>query len=194
MQSDKDRKLAAYHEAGHAIVGHFLKNVDPVHRISIVSRGMSGGHTMFPPIEDRSNETKSRLLEQIAAALGGQGAEELIFKDISTGASSDIEVATNIARQMVTQYGMSSLGPINVSPRAMFGIWKGMDDGAELSPKLHDAVDLEVRRIMDTAYKNAQVLLRKHKVKLDAVAKALLEKETLEGEEFEKIVGKKKSG
>ena len=193
MQSKHDRDLVSYHEAGHAIVGHFLKNVDPVHRISIVSRGMSGGHTLFPPTEDRSNESKSRLVEQITAALGGQAAEDLIFKDISTGAASDIEVATNIARQMVTQFGMSTLGPINVSPRPMFGIWRGMDEGGEMSPKLHDAVDVEIRKIMEGAYKNAQTLLKKHQHKLDLVAKALLEKETLEGEEFEKIVGKKKS-
>ncbi len=192
MQSEQDRKLAAYHEAGHAIVGHFLKNVDPVHRISIVSRGMSGGHTLFPPTEDRSNESKSRLVEQITAALGGRASEDLIFNDFSTGAASDIEVATNIARAMVTQYGMSTLGPINVSSRPMFGIWRGMDEGGDISPKLHDAVDLEIKRIMDTCYKNAQDILRKHKAKLDVVAKALLEKETLEGEEFEKIVGKKK--
>ncbi|MBI2599643.1 AAA family ATPase [Candidatus Daviesbacteria bacterium] len=192
MQSDHDRKLAAYHEAGHAVVGHFLKNVDPVHRISIVSRGMSGGHTLFPPTEDRSNESKSRLVEQITAALGGQAAEELAFKDISTGTASDIEVATNIARQMVTQYGMSALGPINVNPRPMFGIWRGMEEGMELSPKLHDAVDTEVRKIMESAFAQAQSLLRKHRAKLDKVAKALLEKETLESDEFEKIVGSKK--
>ncbi len=193
MQSEQDRKLAAYHEAGHAVVGHFLKKVDPVHRISIVSRGMSGGHTLFPPTEDRSNESRSRLLEQIAAALGGQAAEELIFKDISTGAASDIEVAMSIARAMVTQYGMSSLGPISVASRPMFGIWRGMDEGAEMSSKMHDAVDSEVKKIMETGYKSAQDLLRKNKAKLDAVAKELLEKETLEGDEFEKIVGKKKS-
>lgn len=192
MQSERDRKLAAYHEAGHAIVGHFLKNVDPLHRISIISRGMSGGHTLFPPTEDRSNESRSRLLEQITAALGGQAAEDLIFKDISTGAASDIEVATNIARSMVTQYGMSSLGPININPRPMFGIWRGMEEGSEVSPKMHDAIDLEVKRIMDSCYKEAQTLLKKHRAKLDKVAGALLEKETLEAEEFEKIVGKKK--
>ena len=191
MQSDHDRKLAAYHEAGHAIVGHFLPNVDPVHRISIVARGQSGGHTMFPPTEDRSNESKSRLLEQITAALGGQAAEELVFKDISTGASSDIEVATNIARSMVTEYGMSPLGPISISSRPMFGIWRG-DEGGEMSPKLHDTVDTEIRKIIDVAFKNAQLILRKQRVKLDNVAKELLEKETLESEEFEKIVGKKK--
>ncbi|MDZ4209822.1 MAG: ATP-dependent zinc metalloprotease FtsH [Candidatus Curtissbacteria bacterium] len=193
MQSEQDRKLAAYHESGHAIVGHFLKNVDPVHRISIVSRGMSGGHTLFPPTEDRSNESKSRLVEQITAALGGQAAEELIFKDISTGAASDIEVATSIARGMVTQYGMSSLGPINVNPRPSFGLWRGMEEGTELSPKLHDEVDMEIKKIMEAGYKSAQDILKKHKAKLDAVAKELLEKETLEGDEFEKIVGKKKN-
>ncbi len=191
MQSERERKLAAYHEAGHAIVGHFLKNVDPVHRISIVSRGMSGGHTLFPPTEDRSNESKSRLLEQMTAALGGQAAEDLIFKDISTGAASDIEVATNIARAMVTQYGMSTLGPLSIAPRPMFGLWRG-DEGGEMSSKLHDAVDVEVRKIIDSCYKNAQLLLKKHKSKLDAVAKSLLEKETLESEEFENIVGGKK--
>ncbi len=193
MQSEHDRKLAAYHEAGHAIVGHSLPNVDPVHRISIVSRGMSGGHTLFPPTEDRSNESRSRLLEQITAALGGQAAEGLVFKDISTGAASDIEVATNIARQMVTQYGMSSLGPISVASRPMFGVWRGAEDGGEMSPKMHDAVDLEIKKIMDTCYKHAQDILRRNKAKLDAVAKSLLEKETLESDEFEDIVGKKKS-
>ncbi len=193
MQSDQDRNLAAYHEAGHAIVGHFLKKVDPVHRISIVSRGMSGGHTLFPPTEDRSNESKSRLLEQITAALGGQAAEDLIFHDISTGAASDIEIATNIARSMVTQYGMSALGPINVNSRPMFGMWQGMEEGTDLSPKLHDAVDTETRKIIETCYKNAQEILKQHKIKLDKVAKELLQKETLESDEFEVIVGKKKS-
>lgn len=192
MQSDRDRRLSAYHEAGHAVVGHFLKNVDPVHRISIVSRGMSGGHTMFPPVEDRSNETKSRLLDQIAAALGGQAAESLIFKDISTGAASDIEVATNIARQMVTQYGMSPLGPINLHTNPMFGIWsKGAEEGAELSPEMKNTIDKEVRKIMDESYRVAINTIKKHRAKLDKVARELLEKETLEGEDFEKLVGKK---
>lgn len=193
MQSDNDRKLAAYHEAGHAIVGHFLKNVDPVHRISIVARGMSGGHTMFPPTEDRSNETKSRLVEQITAALGGQAAEEFKFSDISTGAASDISIATQIARQMVTEYGMSSLGPITLQARSMFGAWRGMDEGEGLSDNLHNAVDKEIKRIMDLGFKQALNIIKLHKSKLDAVAKALLEKETLESDEFEKIVGKKKS-
>lgn len=191
MQSETDRKLSAYHEAGHAIVGHFLPFVDPVHRISIVSRGMSGGHTMFPPTEDRSNETKQRLTEQIASALGGQAAEEVVFGDISTGASSDIRAATNLAKDMVMQYGMSSLGPINLQPAAMFGMWKSADEGEEMSQELHALVDREVKKILDTAYKTAVNLVKKNRTKLDKVAKELLEKETLDTDEFEKLVGKK---
>jgi cell division protease FtsH len=192
MQSENDRKLAAYHEAGHAVVGHFLPGVDPVHRISIISRGASGGHTMFPPTEDRSNETKSRLIQQIATALGGQVAEEIFFKDISTGASSDIESATAIAKAMVTQYGMSELGPINITP-ASGSQWRGIDDGGSISPTLHDAVDKQIKKLIDKGQQTAFELARKHKSKLEAVAKALLEKETLESDEFEKIVGLKKS-
>ncbi len=190
MQSEADRKLAAYHEAGHAVVGHFLPQVDPVHRISIVARGASGGHTMFPPTEDRSNETKQRLIEQIAASLGGQAAEEIVFNDISTGASSDIRAATSLARDMVMQYGMSSLGPINLQPTAVFGSWRS-DEPEEISPELHNAVDKEIRKILDAGYKTAAQTIKKHRQKLDKVAKKLLEIETLDGAEFEKIVGKK---
>lgn len=195
MQTEDDRKLSAYHEAGHAVVGHNLSQVDPVHRISIVARGMTGGHTMFPPTEDRSNERKSRLLEQISTALGGQAAEAMVFKDISTGASNDIEVATGIAREMVTEYGMSDLGPINIKPQAMFGLWsRGGDDGSGgASETMQTRIDTEIKKIIDHSYAQAVEILKKNKTKLDEVAKALLEKETLDTDEFEKIVGKKKS-
>ena len=194
MQTEGDRKLAAYHEAGHAIVGHALPHVDPVHRITIVSRGMSGGHTMFPPTEDRSNETKSRLLEQISTALGGRAAEDLVFKDISTGAANDLEMASSLARDMVTEYGMSSLGPINIKPSPMFGIWgRSPDEGGQLSESMHARVDTEVKKIIDTGYKQALDIIKKNRSKLDKVAKELLEKETLDTDEFEKLVGKKKS-
>lgn len=191
MQSESDRKLAAYHEAGHAMVGHTLPMVDPVHRITIVSRGMSGGHTMFPPTEDRSNETKSRLLQQIATALGGRAAEEMVFKDVSTGASNDMEVATNIAREMVTSYGMSNLGPVNIAPRAGIGGYR--EEGSNVSEAMQTKIDIEISKIIDTAYKEAKEILFKNRTKLDKVAKALLDKETLDTEEFEKIVGKKKT-
>ncbi len=191
MQSDEDRRLAAYHEAGHAVVGHFSKNVDPVHRITIVSRGMSGGHTMFPPTQDRSNETKSRLIDQIATALGGQAAEKMMLKDVSTGAGSDLEVATAIARAMVQEFGMSDLGPITSRTRPMPGGWINPMEQSDASTELSNQIDREVKKILDTGYKRAQFLLSKNRLKLDKVAKALLEKETLESNEFEKIVGKK---
>ncbi len=194
MQTEADRKLTAYHEAGHAVVGHMLPHVDPVHRISIVARGLTGGHTMFPPTEDRSNETKSRLLEQIATALGGRASEELVLKDVSTGAANDLEVATSIARDMVTEYGMSSLGPINIKPRAMFGIWnRGGEEGNQVSEVMQAKIDAEINKIIDVAYKQAQGILKSNKAKLDKVAKALLEKETLDTAEFEGLIGKKKT-
>ena len=194
MQTEADRKLAAYHEAGHAIVGHMLPQIDPVHRITIVARGMSGGHTMFPPTEDRSNERKSRLLEQIATALGGRGGGDMVFKDLSTGAASDLEVATHIAREMVTEYGMSDLGPINIKSQAMFGLWSRMpEEGGSISESMMTKVDTEVKNILDAANKQAIEILKKNKVKLDKVAKALLEKETLDTDEFEKLIGKKKT-
>ncbi len=191
LQSDRDRKLAAYHEAGHALVGHNLPQVDPVHRISIVSRGMSGGHTMFPPTEDRSNETKSRLLQQIATALGGRAAEDIIFDDVSTGATNDLEVASSIARDMVMQYGMSDLGHMNIKPRSVFGSWRG-EEGEAISESLQSKIDAEVKKIIDRAYKQAKDILIKNKLKLDKVAAALLEKETLDTTEFENLIGKKK--
>ncbi len=192
MQSEKDRKLAAYHEAGHAVVGHMLADIDPVHRISIVSRGMTGGHTMFPPTEDRSNETKSRLLEQITTALGGMAAEMLVFKDISTGPANDLDVASSIARAMVMEYGMSDLGPMNIKPTPAFGFWQREGD-SPVSEALQSKIDTEVKKIIDRGYLQAQTILKKNKPKLDKVAKELLEKETLDGDEFEKIVGKKKN-
>ena len=192
MQSERDRSLAAYHEAGHAIVGHNLPNVDPVHRITIVSRGMSGGHTMFPPTEDRSNETKSRLLEQISTALGGRAAEELVFTDVSTGAANDLEVATSIARDMVMEYGMSSIGPINIKPRSMFGMYRGGEEGTDISESMQSKIDAEVKKIIDTGYAQAKVILKKNRHNLDKVAKALLDIETLDTDEFESIVGKKR--
>ncbi len=193
MQSDEDKKITAYHEAGHAIVTHFLKHMDPVQRISIVARGMSLGHTLIPPAADRTHETKSRIGEQITAMLGGRAAEELIFKEMTSGASNDIEQATRLARAMVVEFGMSPLGPINLGPqydsdemgKAMFY------EPANISPAMLEKVDFEIKRIVDASYKEAVALVGKHKIKLNQVAKALLIDETLDKEGFEKIVGKK---
>ncbi|MDO8429546.1 MAG: ATP-dependent zinc metalloprotease FtsH [Candidatus Daviesbacteria bacterium] len=193
MSTDEDRKLAAYHEAGHAVVGHFLKNVDPLHRVTIVARAESGGHTQFTPLQDRSNESKSRLMDQITMALGAQAAEKMFLDDISTGAAADLSVATRIARAMVTEYGMSDLGPIAVGPRSIFGSWMRMGEGEDqVSEQLQSKIDLEIKKILDLGYKKASEILKIHKKELQAVTKALLETETLESEEFEKIVGKKK--
>ena len=192
MQTDFDRKLSAFHEAGHAVVGHSLPTIDPVHRITIVARGMTGGHTMFPPTEDRSNETRTRLLEQITTALGGRAAEDMIFNDFSTGAANDIEAATSIARDMVTEYGMSTLGPMTSRPKPMFGFWPRGDGEGAISEIMQAKIDAEIKKILDSCYKQAKGILGRNKASLDKVAKTLLEKETLDTEEFEKLVGKKK--
>jgi len=185
MQSEDDKKITAYHESGHALVSYFMKHTDPVHRISIVGRGMSLGHTLIPPSQDRVHETKSRLLEQIATMLGGRAAEELIFSEMTTGASDDIEKATSVVRTMVIEYGMSNLGPVNYDGergRMIYG------EQQQISEETQNQIDREIRRIMDEAYKTAQRVIKTNRTKLDQVAARLLVKETLEGDEFEEIM------
>jgi len=184
MQSEDDKRITAYHESGHAIVSYFMPQADPVHRISIVGRGLSLGHTLIPPSQDRVHETKTRLLEQIATMLGGRVAEELIFSEMTTGAADDIEKATELARTMVIQYGMSSLGPVNYDTEKarMFG------EVSQISNEMQAKIDNELRKIIDIAYQEAQKILKSNKPKLDKVAEALLKKETLEGEEFDEIM------
>lgn len=196
LQSEEDKRITAYHEGGHAIVTHFLPKMDPVHRISIVARGMSLGHTLIPPAADRTHETKSRLLEQIAAMLGGRAAEEVIFKEMTSGASNDIEKATEVARAMVVDYGMSSLGPINFGAQTEFGEFGNpeMYEGAKISPAVMEKIDFEIKKTIDEAYKLAISLIKKHKKILDKVASELLKKETLDRDEFERIVGAKENG
>ncbi|QQG47563.1 MAG: ATP-dependent zinc metalloprotease FtsH [Candidatus Woesebacteria bacterium] len=193
IQSDDDKKITAYHEAGHAVVTHALPLMDPVHRISIVARGMSLGHTLIPPAADRTHETKSRILQQITAMLGGRAAEEAVFDDITSGAASDIETATRLARAMVEDFGMSSLGPIN------FGAQVGYDDfgnpnwmePSPISPAMQEKVDVEIRKIMEDCHKEAVKLVSKNRKLLDKISEALLKKETLDRDDFEKIVGDK---
>jgi len=192
MQSETERKMTAYHESGHAIVGNFLPNMDPVHRISIVARGVTGGHTLFPPQIDRMNETRTHLVEMIATALGGRAAEMLIFHDTTTGASSDLDHANKIARLMVTDFGMSDLGPINLSQSAGANGWPIDIEQTSYSQELAAKVDREVEKIIKDGHQRAMELLTKNKEKLIMVSNALLEKETLDGDEFEALVGKKK--
>lgn len=188
LQSETDRKMTAYHEAGHALVSWFMPNMDPIHRISIVSRGMSLGHTMMEPI-DRVHETKTHLIEEIAVMLGGRAAESLVFKEVTTGASDDIAKATEVARTMVVEYGMSDLGPVNLNGedrRAPF-------EGSNISPDMAAKIDEQVKKITDEGYRSAMEVLKKLRGKLDILAKELLVKETLESEQFEKLIGPKKA-
>lgn len=186
LQSDEDRKMTAYHEAGHALVAWEMPHIDPIHRISIVSRGMSLGHTMTEPIE-RVHETKKHLLEEISMMLGGQAAEQLVFNDITTGASNDIEKATQVARAMVMKFGMSELGPITLDLER-----QSFYEQNELSPEMQAKVDAQVKMILDQAYETSAKILKKLRKKLDTLAQELLKKETLDSDEFEKLMGPKK--
>ena len=169
-----------------------LPHMDPVHRISIVSRGMALGFTLIPPQRDRVHETKTHLIEQITSMMGGRAAESLIFSEMTTGASNDIDKATMLAKNMVIEFGMSELGPISFGPSVDVTEWGGRYyTEAKISPDMQGRIDLEVKKILDSGYKQALAILKKFRTKLDSVAGELLKKETLEMEEFEKLVGPK---
>lgn len=194
IQTEDDKKITAYHETGHAIVTHFLPKMDPVHKISIVARGMSLGHTLIPPAADRVHETKTRMKQQIAAMLGGRVAEELFFNEMTSGASNDIEKCTQLARAMVIEYGMSDLGPVNwglIQEYGSFGrpVW---EEQTSVSPEMQAKIDSEVKRLIDEGYVEATKLVKKHKKLMEAVVVELMKKETLDRDDFEKIVGAKK--
>lgn len=185
LQSEEDKKMTAYHEAGHAIVSWHMPHMDPVHRISIVSRGLSLGHTMMEPTE-HIHETKTRLLEQVAVMLGGRAAENLIFKEMTTGAADDIAKATEVARAIVVEYGMSDLGPMNLD-----GEHRNFYEQSNVSPEMAAKIDQEVKKITDQAYREATEILIKQRKRLDLLAEELLKKETIEGEEFFRLTGPK---
>ena len=189
VRSDKEKKLVAYHEGGHAVVSRYLKTQDPVHEISIIPRGMAGGYTMYRPTEDKSFISKTEMLENIISLLGGRASEELVLGDISTGASNDIQRATQIAKSMVTKYGMSDrIGTISLGSEND-EVFLGRDWGHEKSYSEETAgvIDEEVKRIIDNAYNEAKDILRVHRDKLDRVAEVLVEKEKITGEEFDEI-------
>ena len=189
VRSEKENKLVAFHEAGHAVVSKFLPTQDAVHEISIVPRGMAGGYTMYRPTEDKSFMSKSEMEETIISMLGGRAAEQLVLNDVSTGASNDIERASKIARDMVTKYGMSErLGTI------MFGsgqeeVFLGRDwtQTRNYSEETAGIIDEEVKKIVDKAYESALYILSQNRDKLDIVAGILLEKEKISGEEFASV-------
>lgn len=192
LQSDLDKQLTAYHEAGHAIVSHFLPHTDPVHRISIVSRGMALGYTLIPPAKDKLHETKTNLLEKISVMMGGRAAEQVIFNEVTTGAANDFDQATTVAKAMVVEYGMSDLGPINYGPTRDVTEWgKSYYEQSPISQEMMAKIDSEVKKIITTAYQQAVSIVKTHKEILDKISEQLLKKESLDEDEFVKIVGKK---
>ncbi|WP_023625338.1 ATP-dependent zinc metalloprotease FtsH [Clostridium tyrobutyricum] len=185
---EEDRKLTAYHEAGHAVVMQLLPTSDPVHEISIIPRGMAGGYTMHLPEKDTSYMSKTKLEEEIIGLLGGRVAEKIIIGDISTGAKNDIERATTIARKMVMDYGMSGLGPIAFgSGHDEVFLGRDLGKGRNFSEEVAFEIDKEIRKLIDNGYKRAEKLLTDNINKLHAVAKRLLEKEKVEADEFLEI-------
>ncbi len=179
--SDKDKKLTAYHEAGHAIVSKFLETQFDVKEISIIPRGLAGGYTMYKTNEDKFYVSKTEMEEKLVALLGGRAAEKIALNDISTGASNDIEVATKIAKDMVTVYGMSDrIGPIDLKSKDQYEL-------QAFGNNIEDIVGIEVKELIDSAYKKAQELILANMDKLHAVANELLEKEVISAEEFEKF-------
>jgi cell division protease FtsH len=189
IMSEKDKKLTAYHEAGHAVVARLLPNTDPVHQISIIPRGRAGGYTMILPQEDKYYMSKSEMEEYLVHLLGGRVAEKLAINDISTGAQNDLEKASRMARKMVTEYGMSeTLGPMTFgSVQDEVFIGRDMARSKNYSEEVAARIDKEVKKMIDKAYEKAQEILEKNINKLHAVAQALLEREKLTGEEFEEI-------
>jgi cell division protease FtsH len=187
---ERDKKITAYHEAGHALVMHKLEHTEPLHKVTIIPRGMYLGATFSLPEKDKYHESKRQMLDQIAGIMGGRIAEEITFGDCTSGASGDIKQATHIARKMVTEWGMSDkIGMVNVSEHEehMF-LGRDLFKGREVSEQTARLIDEEIRLIIDTAYGRAKDLLQTHKDKLDALAGALLEYETLDGPEITEII------
>jgi cell division protease FtsH len=191
VMSEDEKKIIAYHEAGHALVGHVLQGTDPIHKVSIVARGRALGWTLALPTEDKYLRTRSELEDSMAMLLGGRTAEELVFGEITTGASDDIERCTDVARGMVTQYGMSDkLGPQQFGKeRGEVFLGRDMGHEANYSPEVAGIVDSEVRLLIDTAHDRARTILDAHRGTLDRLARSLIEKETLEDADLAEIFG-----
>ena len=187
--TENDKKLVAYHEAGHAVLGIKLDGANDVQKITIIPRGYAGGYTMMLPKEERFTATKKELLERITGLLGGRVAEEMIFNEVTTGAHNDFEQATKIARAMVTEYGMSSLGPVQLEQQEG-SVFLGRDynKSRNFSSQVAFEIDQEMRKIMDDCYKKAQKILKDNRDLLDLIANVLLEKETITKEEIDHLV------
>jgi cell division protease FtsH len=186
LMSDEEKHILAYHEAGHALVTHVLPKCDPVHKVSIIARGMSLGYTMALPDEDRRLMGKAKFRDDLASMLGGRATEELVFEDVTTGAASDLERVTEMARAMVTRYGMSDkLGPMTFGQKEeLVFLGKEIGEQRDYSDAVAQEIDEEVRGIVHEAYERAKDVLIRHKEQLDRIAERLMEVETLESEEF----------
>lgn len=189
LMSVKEKEITAYHEAGHALISSVLEHADPVHKVTIVSRGRAGGYTLKLPIEEKRLQSKKEFLDDLAVSLGGYVAEETVFGDITTGPSNDLQVATSLARAMVTRWGMSeNIGPIALESNGgqpLFG--RGVED-KDYSEKMSAIIDEEVSRLMKNAFLVARDTIRDNRELLDAIAKKLVEVETLEQKEYEEII------
>lgn len=190
IMSEEEKRLVAYHEAGHAVVGSMLPNTDPVHKISIIPRGRAGGYTLMLPTEDRHYLTKSRLLDEITTLLGGRVSEDLVLKDISTGAQNDLERATTLVRKMITEYGMSEeLGPLTFGrPQEQVFLGRDISRDRNYSEEVAFSIDKEARRIIENCYQRAKEILENNIHKLHLVATTLMEKETIEASEFQSLM------
>lgn len=188
--SDKEKRLTAYHEGGHTLVGMLLDNTDPVHKVTIIPRGRAGGYTLSLPKEDRCYATRSEMLDELKVLLGGRVAEALVLKEISSGASNDLQRATSLARQMICEYGMSpELGPMTFGHR-QDQVFLGRDIGRDkdYSEEVAAKIDKEIRKFIDEAYQKTESLLNENMDKLHLIADALIERETLEGEEIDQLM------
>lgn len=188
--SDFEKKIVAFHEAGHALVGYMLPHTDPVHKVSIIPRGKAGGYTLMLPEQDRYYLTRSELLDRISTLLAGRVAEEVVFNEISTGAQNDLERATAIVRQMIMEYGMSDeLGPITLGRRHdQIFLGRDLARDRDYSEEIAKSIDQEIRRIIDICYQKCRDILTDNRDKLDFIAEALLEKETLDAAEIEALI------
>lgn len=188
LLTKKEKEITAYHEAGHALVASVLPYADPVHKVSIVARGSAGGYTLKLPLEERKLQSKKEFIDDIAMSLGGYVAEKMIFGDITTGPSSDLQVASNLARAMVTRWGMSDLiGPVAYADNAPRNPWSESSSNA-FSEDIMQKIDAEVSRIIADGLKSAEVVLNEHRKALDGIAKKLMEVETLEQDEYNKVI------
>jgi cell division protease FtsH len=186
VMSNQERRITAYHEMGHALVGHFLPNSDPIHKISVISRGQALGYTISLPGEDKFLTTRAELLDTMAMTLGGRAAEEIVFSEITTGASNDLEKVTATAKQMVMRFGMSEkLGP------RVFGhdhgqpfLGREFSSEPDYSDEIAREIDLEIRRIVEGAHEQARSILAEHRDSLERLSEILIKRETIEAEQF----------